>query len=294
MTVILTAGVNADGKLAGDASTALVPWWSFTKTLIAVCTLRLAAEGRLTLDTAVPRYPFTIRHLLQHRAGLGDYGALAEYHAAVARDDEPWTDAEVFAHVAPENLLFAPGNGWAYSNVGYLLLRRIIERASGKGLNALLQDYIFAPLELRSSRLAETRADTRATVFGERSYHPGWAFHGYVIGPVAEAALTLHGIMRGDLLAPEERAALLVAHPVTGPIAGRPWLKGAYGLGVMTGLMRDSSMSAPLRVIGHSAAGQASAGAVYHAPEAGRTAAAFADSGEEGVAETAALKELTR
>ncbi len=47
----------------------------------------------------------------------------------------------------------------------------------------------------------------RATAFeGGQSYHPGWAFHGIVVGPVAEAALALHRLLRGGLLTPTSRA----------------------------------------------------------------------------------------
>ena len=49
-----------------------VPWWSFTKTILAAASLRLVAQGRLELDKPVAGKPYTLRYLLQHRAGLGD------------------------------------------------------------------------------------------------------------------------------------------------------------------------------------------------------------------------------
>ena len=117
------------------------------------------------------------------------------------------------SHTLPaEPLVFAPGTGWAYSNVGYLLVRRLIEAACGEGLAGVLQSRILAPLGLRASRLAQVPADMLETVFeGGHGYHPGWAFHGFVIGPVAEAALALHRLLDGDLLTPASRAAMLDA-----------------------------------------------------------------------------------
>jgi hypothetical protein len=51
----------------------IVPWWSFTKTVIAAAVLTLVRDGRLSLDDPVDGQPFTLRQLLQHRAGLPDY-----------------------------------------------------------------------------------------------------------------------------------------------------------------------------------------------------------------------------
>jgi D-alanyl-D-alanine carboxypeptidase len=295
MARIYIAVVDAKGQPEGDASGALVPWWSFTKTLIAAAALRLAEQGRLSLERPLPGLPCTLRQLLQHRGGLGDYGRLPEYQAAVARGGDPWSDDELFAHVPPTTLLFAPGTGWAYSNVGYLLARREIERAFGAGLKEALGDLVLGPLDLRSSRLAETREDMRSTAFeGGHGYHPGWAFHGVVMGPVVEAALALHRLLNGDLLAPASRAALLDRHPIGGPLPGRPWATTGYGLGLMMGTMRRPGMARPLEVIGHSAGGPGSVGAVYSTPGGGRqrTVAALAAGVDEGVTEDRALRHL--
>src|SRR5260370_20359292 len=51
-----------------------VPWWSFTKTILASAALVLVRDGRLTLDCPVRDRPFTLRQLLQHQSGLVDYG----------------------------------------------------------------------------------------------------------------------------------------------------------------------------------------------------------------------------
>jgi D-alanyl-D-alanine carboxypeptidase len=78
----------------GDA---VVPWWSVGKTVLAAATLTLVRDGKLALDMPVAGKPFTLRQLLQHRAGLSNYGPLPEYKAAVARGDEPWPDEEMLA-----------------------------------------------------------------------------------------------------------------------------------------------------------------------------------------------------
>lgn len=292
MTVRYEAAVNAEGGLERDGSRAVVPWWSFTKTLIAACALRLAEDGRLALDRPLPDLPYTLRQLLQHRAGVGNYGGLRDHHEAVARGDAPWSDDELFTRVPADRPLFPPGTGWSYSNVGYLIVRRAIEGACGSGLGEALRGLVLAPLGLDSARLAETAADMRLTVFGTgRDYHPGWVFHGVVIGPVAEAALALHRLLDGDLLSPASRAAMLDRHPIGGAVEGRPWTTTGYGLGLMMGTMMRPGMAEPLPVAGHSAGGPGSVGAVYRSVgrNRARTAAVFVAGSDEGIAEDRAL-----
>jgi len=61
-----------------------VPWWSFTKTVLAAATLVLVRDGLVELDEPLRRQPYTLCHLLQHRAGLAEYGWFPAYHEAVA------------------------------------------------------------------------------------------------------------------------------------------------------------------------------------------------------------------
>jgi hypothetical protein len=69
--------------------------------------------GALALDAQLPARPYTLRQLLQHRAGLRDYGPLAAYHDAVARGDSPWDDATLMHEVQADDLLFEPERGSA-------------------------------------------------------------------------------------------------------------------------------------------------------------------------------------
>ena len=82
--------------------------------------------GGLSLDNFYRNRPYTIRQLLQHTAGLNTYGG-QPYRAAVAAGDPVWPVAELLARVKADRLIFEPGAGWAYSNVGYLFVRQLIE-----------------------------------------------------------------------------------------------------------------------------------------------------------------------
>ena len=77
--------VEAGRLVRNDGADIAVPWWSFTKTLIAAAALALVRDGALRLDDRLPGRPYSLRLLLQHRAGLSDYGGLKSYHDAVSK-----------------------------------------------------------------------------------------------------------------------------------------------------------------------------------------------------------------
>jgi len=142
------------------ASHPLVPWWSFSKTVLSAAALVLVDRHQLDLDASIGDRPYTLRHLLQHTSGLPDYGPISEYHRAVAAGDAPWTLDELLRQTNSSTLLSAPGERFLYSNVGYLFV---------------------AP------------EDFDATVWGNvQRYDPRWAFHGCIVGslPAAERACT--------------------------------------------------------------------------------------------------------
>jgi CubicO group peptidase (beta-lactamase class C family) len=175
---LLWARIDDTGA-SGDGAEAVVPWWSVTKTAIAATALRLAAAGHLDLDAGLPEGPFSLRRLLRHEARLPDYGTFPPYAAAVARGLDPWPPEELLARTAA---LPAP-TAWTYSNVGYLLARRALERSQGAPLGTLLAEWLLAPLGLARPRLAETRADMEAAALPSPGYHPGWVYHGCLLGP---------------------------------------------------------------------------------------------------------------
>lgn len=293
---VCCAVVDASGVLRGDSSAAVAPWWSFTKTLLAACVLLFAEEGRLRLDEPFGEHPFTVRQLLAHRSGLGDYGGLPAYKAAVARGDAPWPDAALLTHVSPRTLLFAPGSAFAYSNVGYLLLRRRLETLAGEGLGTLLARRVLLPLGLAGARLAMTPADMAQTDFpGSRDYNPGWCYHGTVVGPVAEAALALHRLLGGALLSRASLDALRTPYALPDHFATPPWRQAGYALGLMRGTLADADLRRHAAVQGHGAGGPGCVGGVYNAPDfrGGRTVAVFTDATEPGAVEDRVLALLT-
>lgn len=288
MPRIVTA-VAQDGADAEATDPAPAPWWSFTKTVLAAAALMLVAQGKLSLDGPIGggTRPFTLRQLLQHRAGLPEYGRLAAYHEAVAAGGLPWTRDELVRKVEADKPIFEPGQGWAYSNVGYLLVRELIEHATGQDLGTALDGLVLRPLGITGVRVAREPGDLVATAWGNLAgYHPGWVYHGLLIGPAASAALLLHRLLGGGLVPEALLHEMLAAHPIGGPVPGRPWQTGSYGLGLMVGIG-----DAGATYVGHTGGGPGSTAAVYRCSSYPyRTAAAFAPVEDPSIVERCAMR----
>lgn len=149
---------------------------SLSKQFTAVAVMMLVEEGKIDLDASIahhlPEAPerwraITVRHLLTHSSGIQEYlsipGFMEEAHAVAHRE----MSRLFFERLSLE---FAPGETWAYSNSGYLLLGDIIERVSGKPYWDFLRDRVFVPLDMSSTRSSEPRAliPNRAAGYGWR------------------------------------------------------------------------------------------------------------------------------
>ncbi len=280
----LVTAVVERGDVRADARQP-VPWWSFGKTVIASAALALVAQNRLSLDEPVSSKPFTLRQLLGHRAGLRCYGTLPAYHAAVAAGGLPWSVEEMLRHVDAESLAYEPGHGWGYSNLGYLLVRDLIETAIGLPLGPALQHLAFTPLGISGVAVAREPADLDATAWGNaRRYHPAWVYHGLLVGTPSAAALFLHRLLAGDLLPPDLMGAMQDGHLVGGAMTGRPWTTARYGLGLMMG-----EGEPPGEYVGHTGGGPGSISAVYRQTR-GITGAAFAPGNDPGLVEAQAMQ----
>jgi D-alanyl-D-alanine carboxypeptidase len=143
----------------------LVPWWSFSKTVLAAAALALVDRRKLDLDVPVADAPYTLRHLLQHTSGLPDYGPNPDYHRAVAAGESPWTIDELLRRANPR-MLFAPGTRFSYSNIGYLFVRQLIERAADADVNDALRRLVFDPLGIEGVFMARSVEEFDAIVWG--------------------------------------------------------------------------------------------------------------------------------
>lgn len=283
----------SSGRLhAPDQAEPTVPWWSFTKTVLAATALSLVRDGLIGLDDHVPDEPFTLRQLLRHEAGLADYGELPDYHAAVANGESAWPVEYMMQRLDGTRLRYDPGAGWRYSNVGYWLVGRLIERLTALTLDEAVERRALAPLGLANVRFAKTREEMRNSPLGANpDYDPAWVYHGLLIGPLSQAALLLDRLLAGSLLPQALMGEMRTARMLSGPIDGRPWKTAGYGLGVMQG-----SIEGGIGLCGHTGQGPGSTIAVYRAAvgDASACCAVYAMSGTEGLVETVAVERLLR
>jgi CubicO group peptidase (beta-lactamase class C family) len=283
---LVEKGIVVDSRDAGR----LVPWWSFTKTVLAAAALVLVRDGLIGLDEPVEGKTYTLRHLLQHRSGLANYGGLRAYHEAVGRGEDPWPVPELLVRLDAEWLRYPAGEGWDYSNVGYLVVGQLIETTTGSDLDAALQRLVLAPLGIGSACIARERADLDQVTMGSAEvYHPGWVYHGLLVGAVADAALLLDSLLEGSLLTPGLLQEMLTPFLLPGPVPERSWQIPGYGLGTMTG-----ETTSGLKVGGHTGGGPGSTIAVYRGLRDAkpRTAAFFRTSEEEAKTEEGAFELL--
>jgi CubicO group peptidase (beta-lactamase class C family) len=282
--VIVSAQIVGGREITDAFAGAILPWWSFTKTVTAACAFKLAEQGRLDLDAPLAGKPFTLRQLLAHRAGVRDYGGIAAYHAAVARGDTPWPVEELLARARSDELLFPPGQGWSYSNIGYLFVSQAIERATDSSLRSALQEIAFAPLGIQAA-VVHRREDMQRVLWPQlHRYDPNWVYHGLILGTAIDAARFLDRLFTTEFLSEASRNAMLDSIPLPFAVTGRPFRKPTVG----TGLMMDPE--GPLGPwYGHTGGGPYSSSAVYRFPALNRTVAAFADHEDSGTIERTVL-----
>jgi CubicO group peptidase (beta-lactamase class C family) len=142
--------------------------YSMTKTFTAVAVIQLAEQNILSLDDPVIKYlpeiPYgdkiTIRHLLNHTSGIPNPIPLRWVHLA-AKHNEYDEDLELHNILAEnDELCFEPGEKYAYSNIGYWLLGKVIERSSGEPYPEYMRAHIFNRLGLTDSELSFQIPDT--------------------------------------------------------------------------------------------------------------------------------------
>jgi|ERR1043166_7454473 CubicO group peptidase (beta-lactamase class C family) len=123
---------------------------SMTKQFTAASILLLEDRGKLKTDDLVKKYlpdapaswdKITIYHLLTHTSGISD-------------------DAARYEPGPPEKLTFRdkplnspPGEQWAYTNLGYIVLGYLLEKVSGQTYEEFVQQNIFKPLGMNDSGL---------------------------------------------------------------------------------------------------------------------------------------------
>jgi CubicO group peptidase (beta-lactamase class C family) len=149
---------------------------SMGKQFTSAVVMQLVNAGRLKLDDPITKWfpegrevwrGITVRHLLTHTSGIPDYtGGKVDYRRA-------YTEDELVRMAAKEKLIFRPGDRWSYSNTGYLMLGALVRRVAGRFYGDVLQDSVFGPVGMRTTRVISeadiipNRADGYVLVDGQ-------------------------------------------------------------------------------------------------------------------------------
>ncbi len=130
---------------------------SISKQFAATAVMMLVQDGDVSLDSPINRYvpnlpdswsEITVRHLLTHTSGIKEEvweGGVFEF------DRHEHVQFEVL-RTAFGPLDSAPGERWAYSNVGYRLLGMLIEEVSGESVWDFFDCRIFQPIGMNATR----------------------------------------------------------------------------------------------------------------------------------------------
>ena len=218
---------------------------SVTKIYTATLILQLAEAGRLRVgDTVASWLPgllpygnrITIQQLLTMSSGLidnNDFNNASDKvrRTYLARVKDPKLRAQLLAADARVNrnpaaivpatlwvrwaawqrLLFTPGSGYHYSNIGYDVLGLIAARAGGQPLPALYREKIFQPLGLHATAYdpqgpingSHARAygiEPNGAQIDTTDWHWGVGAEGGIVSNAKDTATFLTALMRGKLL----------------------------------------------------------------------------------------------
>jgi CubicO group peptidase (beta-lactamase class C family) len=210
---------------------------SGTKGLTALAVVRLIEEGLLEVSTTARSVlgqdlplvdgRVTIEHLLAHRSGIGDY-----------LDEEAVVDPGAYVLPVPVHQLartedylavldghptkFAPGERFAYSNSGYVVLALIAERASGVSFYDLVREQVCEPAGMHDTEFLRSDELPGNTALGYLNVEGAWrsnVFHlpvrgsgdGGIYSTVADISSLWSAFLAGEIVSKDWVAAMI--HP---------------------------------------------------------------------------------
>ena len=243
---------------------------SITKNMVAAVVLQLAEEGSLSLEDPLkkwlPAYPkvdstVTIRQLLGHTSGVFMFWENQKiWDDLIKYRDSVFTPEVVLTYLKDPH--FAPGKGFRYSNTNYLMLAKIITKATGSTLAAQLRRRFWQPLGLTNTYLSmeeDIPRDRLAHVWGD-NFEKGGAIRDLTYLPRASHESITYGsagvfataedlavwctsLFRGKILKTKSLEQMLNFNPA----AAGSWCEG-YGLGVF---LFKKNITNGERVYGH-------------------------------------------
>ncbi|MBY6071105.1 beta-lactamase family protein [Marinobacter salsuginis] len=149
---------------------------SIGKTFVAATMVSIAQERAIDLDAPLAswlgqnswfrRLPnhqsLTVRQLLNHTSGLPNHVYLPAFAGAVskrwAEPGNPFPPEALVGFVLDTEALSRPGEQWAYTDTGYILIGLVIEAITGRTYYEEVHDQFLEPLELTATSASNKRA----------------------------------------------------------------------------------------------------------------------------------------
>ena len=212
--------------------------------------LQLRDKGVLSLDDRLakwfPDYPkadqVTLKMLINGTSGYADYvtdeSFIRHFYADPFR---AWTPDELIAFAFKRPMPCEPGTCWSYAHTNFIILGKVLEKATGRPLQDLIREGILAPLALNDTRSEMTAIiqepvlhafDAERGKYEESTYwNPSWtlAEGAIMTSNIADILKSAEAIGEGTLLSAESHKAQLAPDTAT----FKPWNETSYyGLGV--------------------------------------------------------------
>lgn len=192
---------------------------SITKMFTAVLIYRQVEKGTMSLDDKLADYfpevprakDITLYQLLEHTAGLGNY---------ILKDDSiytwtfsPVSHEDIMKDIVRQGLLYEPGKDFKYSNSGYYLLARILEKKLGKPYTDIVEESIIKPLGLKHTHSGIVAAPDVLLPYNKNElgewvevpdfYFPNVSGVGDIASTPEDINLFLHSLFAGKLISPK-------------------------------------------------------------------------------------------
>ena len=224
---------------------------SVSKQFVAASVMLLVEAGEVDLETPIGRYlpacpsewaGITAHQLLSHTAGFGHW---REVEGFDPRD--PFPPAEILERRARRPLIAAPGSGFAYGGVGYLLAANIVEHVSGQSYGEFTTERIFAPLGMRGTRSGlEAPGHAALGHVGDQAVDatgvsaiPGTGDLWTTVGDLARYA---RAFASDELLGASSRELMCTAHAPVPATDGEFGETSGYGYGYWIGTIDGNSV----------------------------------------------------
>ena len=198
----IRAGRRGYGHAPRDGSRKVDPETPFrlgslTKAITRAAVLELVRAGKLSLDTPVFKYlgvepppgrtadprlkDVTLRHLIDRQGRVGLHGRpdlrpdvpASDDRRSAAQEQPGQPVRDILRDMAGQPSQFDPGTKFSYSNFGYCVLGRVIEKASGQNYTKYVRESLLAPLGIRTIDLALHRQVLRRHPLEPEYIDPG-------------------------------------------------------------------------------------------------------------------------